>query len=275
MVFEQPAPGPARPGLPLGVRLLAWVLIYIGLFGLLCVVVAAFAMGLDFVPVWLVLGGLTIGVTAAGVGLHYGYAWPVTWLKLLRGLAVLVVIAVFAVEPLLVYVAGIQIALAGMVLVAPIHYLERPGVRAALRPPRTERVDRVPPLARRLAPPLRSIGGIGLAAMGVFAAVSQAIILFETSDGRDAAWALIWLFLVAELYAVPAVVVGIFIWLESPGRVAVLIGLALSLMTAVQLGVAVGAVVMVPAAVSAALAFGLLAPARVRPPAPYSAFGSK
>ena len=273
MLVDQP--GSSKAILPLGVRLLAWVLIYTGLLGLLCVVVAALAMGLDFVPVWLVLGGLTIGVTAAGVGLHYGYAWPVTWLKMLLGLAVVVAIAVFAVEPLLVYVAGIQIALAGMVLVAPIHYLERPGVRAALRPPRTERVDRVPPLARRLASPLRSIGGIGLAAMGAFAAAAQAITYFQTSDGRDAAWALIGLFLVAELYAVPAIVVGIFIWLGSPGRVAVLIGLALSLMTAVQLGVAVGAVVIVPIGVSAALAVGLLAPSNVRRPATYSAFGSK
>jgi hypothetical protein len=118
----------------------------------------------------LVFGGFALGTTVAGAGLSRGYAWPIAWLKALFVLAAVSVVAVFAFAPLLIYIGAVQIGLAGFVLLAPIRYLERPSVRAVLRPPKKDRVRPAMAPLRRLAPTLRSIGGFGLFVWGIGAA---------------------------------------------------------------------------------------------------------
>jgi hypothetical protein len=140
--------------------------------------------------------------------------------------------------------------------------LEQPGVRAALRSPLTEPADRVRPSAPLVAGGMRSIGGFGLVLMGALAAVSQVGNVLQAGGGPSGAWALIGLVILAGLYAVPYVVLGIAIWRGSIGSVAVLIGLALAVISVFQLTVGAGPIVLLPLATSAALAFGLLAPTR-------------
>ena len=247
MTLEPPARAQTIP--PLGVRVLAYLLMSAGSIGLICVAVAVLAMGPAAAPVLLVLGGLTAGTTVAGARLSQGFAWPIGWLKALFGFAVASVIVVFAFAPLLVFVAMVQIGLAGIVLLAPIPYLERPSVRAILRPPKTVAGDPVMTPVRRVAPTLRSIGGFGLFVWGIGAALFSGFVWLQAvrdpPPGREGL-----IVFVARRWV---------IWRGSPGPLALLIGVGLAVMSAVQIGPP-GYAWPIPAAIAVAIGAGLLAP---------------
>ena len=260
MTLEPPARAQTIP--PLGVRVLAYLLMSAGSIGLICVAVAVLAMGPAAAPVLLVLGGLTAGTTVAGARLSQGFAWPIGWLKALFGFAVASVIVVFAFAPLLVFVAMVQIGLAGIVLLAPIPYLERPSVRAILRPPKTVAGDPVMTPVRRVAPPLRSIGGFGLFVWGIGAALFSGFVWLQAvRDPPPGLEGLIVFVAPAFIlyYALPCVGFGLFIWRGSPGPLALLIGVGLAVMSAVQIGPP-GYAWPIPAAIAVAIGAGLLAP---------------
>ena len=265
--------GQVRTSLPLGVRLLSYILICVGIVASILVIVLGLATGLAGAPFVLGLGAMSFGTTAAGVSLSRGSAWSIAWLKAILVLAVAAAVVAFAIMPILAVAAGVHIAIAGIVLFAPIHYLQLPGVRSTLRPPPTMPIDRVPPSIRRLALRLRTIGGVGLCLLGALALVAVGLAYSQpVADTWDARMGMLVLPFVVLLYAVPCIALGLSLWRASPGPVVVLLGLMLSLMTAVQLGPDAGLVELLAVATCLALAFALLAPpARFA----YSALGSK
>ena len=260
MALDRPTPTQTIP--PLGVRLLAYLLMCAGSIGLICVAVAALAMGPAAALTLLVFGGFALGTTVAGAGLSRGYAWPIAWLKALIVLAAVSVVAVFAFAPLLIYIGAVQIGLAGFVLLAPIRYLERPSVRAVLRPPKKDRVRPAMAPLRRLAPTLRSIGGFGLFVWGIGAAAFFGYLWARAAADPPPGLEGLIVFVAPAFilyYALPCIGFGLFIWRGSPGPLALLIGVGLALMSAVQLGPP-GYAWPIPAAIAAVLAVGFLAP---------------
>jgi hypothetical protein len=271
MVLDQPGSG--RPILPLGVRLLAPVLVLVGMLELLCVVVAGLTLSLEWAPLLMMLATLAIGTVVTATGLSYGYAWALTGHRALVGLAVLAALASVAVPDYAYLVSG-PVALMALPLIASIVFLERSGVRASLRPQETEQADQDRSALGRIASVSRSIGGLGLLLWGCGVALLAAIVCLQglTSGNRWQWLGAVFLIPVAGSYAAPCLFFGFVIWRGRPHLVVTLVGFGLAVLTAGAMN-PVWFAAAIPGAIAVALAIGLIAPPDRLPP--YSALESK
>ena len=266
-------PGPGRPILPAGVRLLAYVLLLVGMLELLCVVVAGLALSLEWAPLLIALATLAIGTVVVATGLSYGYAWALTGHRALIGLAVVAALASVAVPDYAYLVSG-PVALLALPLIASIVLLDRSGVRASLRPPETRQAGQDRSAVGRVASASRWIGGLGLLLWGCGVALLATFVCLQgLTSGDGWQWlGAVFLIPVAGSYVAPCLFFGFVIWRGRPHLVASLFGFGLAVLTAGAIN-PVWFAAAIPAGIAVALAIGLMAP--TYRPSPYPAFGSK
>jgi hypothetical protein len=243
----------------LGVRMLGYTLITLGLTEFLCVVVITMSTDPDLLPFLMLLAGFALGTTLSGAGLSAGSPYSITGLRILVGVA-LVGILMSAAVPHYAYGVSVPLALLGLPLYAANGYMERNRVRSPLSPQMAKDAGRSGASVRRATLTLGSIGGFGLFTWGLVVAILMSFACYEGLTSGDR-----WLWLGAVvgivatgIYVMPCLAFGFVIWREPPSSLATLIGFGLATITADALN-GLWLVALIPESIAIALAIGLFA----------------